>query len=50
LKNKNKPAVKSNTSGIGSYSSVLKTGVKVGAEETPKEADFSKKQITLFSI
>lgn len=28
------------TNKLGSYSSVLKTGVKVGAEEKPKETDF----------
>jgi len=37
---KNKPEVKNNNNGNAAYSSVLKTGVKVGAEEKPKESDF----------
>ena len=37
---------KNNDNGNASYSSVLKTGVKVGAEETPKEADFKLYQRT----
>ncbi len=43
---KNKPEIKNNNNGNASYSSVLKTGVKVGAEETAKEADFKLYQRT----